>query len=562
MRLRHKFLLHSSGLVVLTMTAVMGIVMSSQTEVLREQERKRGLAIARNVAASSVNSLLANDWVDLVQESAAIAQGEDIIYLAVFDKDRVEKPVAFDSRFDIESEDTYVPDWQPTEESPWFCQEQNDSSVGQQIMTIAFPVSYIDEVDGQLSTEGTVLLGLSLEAIYEEIAALRHRLLLLWAVALSLGIFSSRFLARRITKPIEGVAKGALRYAKGDLSHRIEVQVTDEISVLADNLNHMAVQIHKNLNEIEDLNRGLEVKVEKRTKDLARANSDLVTAMDDLKDTQAKLIHSEKMASLGQLVAGVAHELNNPLNFIYNGLGPLRDSVTDLRELLVRFDGLASLTQTDRQDIDCFKEEIEYDEMVESLDELIATIGEGARRATVIVRDLRNFSRLDEAELKRANIHEGIEGSLNLMKHRLSGRIRLEKDFRVIPDFEFRPAQINQVFMNLLSNAEQSIKGKGTIQIRTRMVDHHAVVEFEDSGCGINPDDLHRIFEPFYTTKDVGEGTGLGLSITYGIIEQHGGVIDVRSQIGEGSCFSVKIPMKEKPEELPPRSGFHEAASC
>lgn len=562
MRLRHKFLLHSSGLVVLTMTAVMAMVMTRQTEVLKQQEQKRGLAIARNVAAGSVNSLLANDWVDLVQESAAISQGEDIVYIAVFDKDRAEKPIAFDSRFEIKAKDTRLPAWKPSAENPWFCVEGTDPLSGQQVLTIAFPVNYINEVNGVISVQGTVLLGLSLAGIYEEIAAVRYRLLVLWAVALVLGIVSSRFLAQRITKPIEGVAKGALRYAKGDLRHRIEVQVTDEISAVADNLNHMAGQIHKNLNEIEELNRGLEAKVEKRTQDLAHANEDLVTAMGQLKNTQAKLIHSEKMASLGQLVAGVAHELNNPLNFIYNGLGPLRESVTDLRELLGKFDGLTSLAQTDREDIECFKEEIEYDEMASSLDELISTIGEGARRATVIVRDLRNFSRLDEAELKKADLHEGIQGSLNLLKHRLGGRIRVEQDFGDVPEFEFRPAQINQVFMNLLSNAEQSIDGKGTIRIRTCVVDHFAVVEIEDTGCGIDSENLHRIFEPFYTTKDVGEGTGLGLSITYGIVEQHGGVIEVRSEVGKGSCFSLKIPLSEEPEQFPPASAPPVVASC
>jgi len=542
MRLRNKFILHYAGLIVVIMTAVMAVVVSRQTSVLTEQARKRAVALARNVAASVLDSLMMFHSVEMEGDAAELAAQEDIAFVSFFDREG--RRWAYASELDIPPEaiEAPTPGEEPATLEPR-CEERRDVAGGHHILDVRCPVVYVPPLGaGEPEWMGTVRLGLSLEPIDAEIAATQGRLAALWGIALALGLVSSLFLARRVTRPIERVAHGAIRYAGGELEHRITVRGKDEISSLAGNLNDMATQIHANLGEIEELNRSLEAKVRRRTRDLAQTNRELKQAMRRLKETQAQLVQSEKMASLGQLVAGVAHEINNPLNFISNGVVPLERSIEDLRELLELFEQ-GAIPEPDRERIEEFKEEIEFEDTVATLGSLLDTIREGARRATIIVRDLRNFSRLDEADSKVADLHEGLEGTLNLLRPRLGDRIRVVRDYGEVPEFEFCPAQINQVFMNLLSNAEQAIEREGTITIQTRLVGGEVRIEITDTGCGIPPEHESRIFEPFFTTKDVGEGTGLGLAISYGIVKQHDGSIEVRSTPGEGSSFAVRLPL-------------------
>ena len=541
MRLRNKFILHFSGLVVVIMTTVMAVVISRQTSVLKEQATKRGLAIARSVAASSTESLLVYDQSSLTQDAVDISGLDDITYVAIFDNDG--RQWAFASRHDIAQDAVDAPFAEAEGDAELAApihEERNDLPGAERFLDIQGPVVYVADDTEESRTIGSVRLGLSLDGIYGEIGLMQQRLGYLWGAALVLSGALSWWLSKRVTRPIERVAAGALRYAGGELDHRIEVRERDEIASLADNLNHMAGQIHQNLAEIEDLNRGLEEKVRLRTHELVVANEDLEQAMVRLKETQSQLVQSEKMASLGQLVAGVAHEINNPLNFISNGILPLRESIDDLKELVTMLDE-SPIPDERREEVEDFKDDIEFTDTVESVDELLDTINEGARRATIIVKDLRNFSRLDEADLKVADLHEGLEGTLNLLGPRLEGRVEVVRDFGSIPDFEFRPAQMNQVFMNLISNAEQSIDEKGTVTVSTRSEDGHAVIEIRDTGRGIPEENVGRVFEPFFT--DVGEGTGLGLSISFGIVDQHGGSIEVESEVGVGSVFRVRIPL-------------------
>jgi signal transduction histidine kinase len=537
-------MLHTAGLVAVLMTAVMTVVVTRQTGVLIEQARKRGVSIARNVAGSSVNSLCAGDWFDLGQEAVEIVAGEDIDHVAVFEVSG--RCVAFASK---RGEDSSALNRLVTAEERARAKELEAPAVEERPalgdvprhLSIRHPVIYT--AGGVIRLEGWVLLGLSLEGIDRELTAVRIRLAGLWGVALLLGLTSSLLLAGKVTRPIEEVARAAVRFSAGDLDHRVQVGSRDEISSLADNLNHMAQEIRGHLDEIETLNRGLEAKVHARTQELAHANDELRGAMGRLKDTQAQLVHSEKMASLGQLVAGVAHEINNPLNFVVNGVGPLKEAIGDVLEVLERSRSLGSLSEADRRCLAELEEEVDLVGSVDCVSDLMGAIEEGARRAAVIVQHLRSFSRLDEAELKRANIHDGIEGSLSLMRPRLRDRIEIVREFGDVPEFDCRPAHLNQVFMNLLSNAEQAIEGKGTITIRTGVEGKRIFVEVADTGCGIDEQNLDRIFEPFFTTKDVGRGTGLGLSISFGIVESHNGSIEVQTEKGKGSTFTVWIPL-------------------
>lgn len=262
----------------------------------------------------------------------------------------------------------------------------------------------------------------------------------------------------------------------------------------------------------------------------------------ELQRLQAQIIHSEKMASLGQLAAGVAHELNNPAGFIYGNMDLLKDEMAGLGELLASYDQM-DLPPATAQAVEAIKTRIGYDRLLEDLSSSIADCFEGAERIRDVVKNLRLFSRLDEAEFKQVDLHEGIESTLRLLsQYYSSGRLVVLRDFGELPPVSCYAAQLNQVWMNLLANAAQAIVGTGEVRIRTRLEGAWAVIEIIDSGSGIPAELSARIFDPFFTTKPVGEGTGLGLSISYGIIERHGGTIKVASTLGLGTTFTIHIP--------------------
>ncbi|MDA0746069.1 MAG: ATP-binding protein [bacterium] len=262
---------------------------------------------------------------------------------------------------------------------------------------------------------------------------------------------------------------------------------------------------------------------------LFQTNVELQDTLKELKTAQVQMVHSEKMAGLGRLVAGVAHELNNPIGFIYANMDHLRRYVGELRELC---HGVSPEVVARREKV------------FETLGRLIASCAGGADRIKRIVLGLRTFSRLDEADRKVVDIHEGIDTTLALLEHQFKDRIQIKKEYADLPPVECYAGQLNQVFMNLLTNASDAIEEEGEIFIRTHLEEDRVRIEFQDTGSGIRPQDLEHIFEPFFTTKDVGEGTGLGLSISYGIVQEHGGEILVDSAVGKGTTFTLVIPMR------------------
>jgi two-component system NtrC family sensor kinase len=276
---------------------------------------------------------------------------------------------------------------------------------------------------------------------------------------------------------------------------------------------------------------------------LEHQNIELANSKTELERLQAQLVHTEKMASLGQLSAGIAHELNNPAGFIYGNVDILRDYVTDLERLLQVYDEV-SLPEPAASVVTTLKTEINYEKLMGDLGSILADCREGAQRICDVVKNLRLFSRLDEAELKKIDIHEGIDSTLRLLsRYYSSGRIVLRRDFGELPLINCYAGQLNQVWMNLLGNAAQAVKDQGEVTVSTRIDGDWVSVSIRDTGDGIAEEDLSRIFDPFFTTKPVGEGTGLGLSISYGIVERHGGAITVASETGSGTTFTVKLPV-------------------
>jgi two-component system NtrC family sensor kinase len=306
----------------------------------------------------------------------------------------------------------------------------------------------------------------------------------------------------------------------------------------------LAIDRAESFRTIEELSRGLEEKVRVRTEQLRAANEELQAAYRHLQATQVQLVQREKMASVGQLVAGVAHELNNPIGFVSSNVSTLEDFVTRLRQILDAYRGRArALPEAERRALDAEWDALRIDYALRFLDPMLQGIREGAERTRKIVRDLRVFARSGDDAWQTVDLHEELESSLTLLNHLLKDRVTVHRKLGDLPPVECVRSQIDQVFLNLLANAAQAIPGPGAITIETRQEDGLAVVSIADTGSGIPPEILGRIFDPFFTTKPVGEGTGLGLSISYEIVKKHGGEITAVSAPGGGATLTVRIPL-------------------
>ncbi|MES2647507.1 MAG: 7TM diverse intracellular signaling domain-containing protein [Bacteroidota bacterium] len=312
------------------------------------------------------------------------------------------------------------------------------------------------------------------------------------------------------------------------------------------------------LNEkiIREQNVFLENKVEERTVELKQTNVELNNTLNKLKDAQGQLIESEKMASLGQLTAGIAHEINNPINFVSSNIRPLKRDINDLLELLAAYDEIKQVDslialQEKLTAVEKLKKEVDLEYLKEELDMLLKGMEDGANRTVEIVKGLKIFSRVDESDLNFVNINEGIESTLVILNNQMSSRMKLVKDLGNIPAIECYAGKLNQVFMNILTNSIHAVLDHPeteripTIQVTTSMLnDQQVVISMKDNGVGMTPEVKAKIFEPFFTTKDVGKGTGLGLSIVFKIIEAHNGTIEVISEVGNGTEFKIVLPVK------------------
>ena len=343
---------------------------------------------------------------------------------------------------------------------------------------------------------------------------------LLAFVAFGLG---SVYNARRITTPLQGLAAAAERLGSGDSTTPIRAAGGhDEVGELADAFEQMRLRLANN---------------------------------------QEQIVQSEKLASIGQLAAGVAHEINNPIGFVFSNFGTLEDYLARLFRMLqaYRESELALAGSPEGRRLANLREEIELEYLHEDIPALMSESRDGLKRVRKIVQDLKDFSHVDHRrEWETVDLHVGLDSTLNIVGNEIKYKAEVVKEYGDLPAIECLPNELNQVFMNLLVNAAHAIgTERGRITLRTSLVDTNVCIEIADNGCGIAPADMKRIFDPFFTTKPVGKGTGLGLSLSYGIVKTHGGRIEVTSEPGRGTTFRVWLPVRRAVTSPPTATDPH-----
>ena len=286
-----------------------------------------------------------------------------------------------------------------------------------------------------------------------------------------------------------------------------------------------------------------------REEELQNRNVELQLAYSQLRGAQDQLLQSEKMASIGQLAAGVAHEINNPIGYVHSNIGTLKDYTRNLFSMIAAYEnalGGAGLDAEQRRALDEQRDRFEIDYLTQDLPSLLDESAEGIERVRKIVQDLKDFSHAGQGEeWQVADLHRGLDSTLNIVWNEIKYKAEVVKNYGPLPPVECIPSQLNQVFLNMLVNAGHAIKERGTIRIATGASAETGWIEIADTGEGIAEENLQRIFDPFFTTKQVGQGTGLGLSLSYSIIKKHGGRIEVTSRVGEGTAFRILLPLRQ-----------------
>ncbi len=380
-----------------------------------------------------------------------------------------------------------------------------------------------------------------------------------FVIFLCVGILITFVVIRKFTEPLEKLVISLRGEKKG-------TSAQSDLKVLTDTYENMVLELENSFQTINELNQGLEQQVQERTqlldqtnieltekkRTLEKSNRNLINTVQQLNDTQEQLIRQEKLAAMGQLVAGVAHEINNTVNFVSGALPSLHRLLGDVKELL------ASYEEIDQADPQLFaekmiaiqqqKKEVYYDELFVTLDQLLANIDEGTRRTIRIIGDLKNFSRVSEEKFIFLDLNAVLESSISYLDHQLLEGITLKREYGYLAPVYCLPDQMSQVFLNILHNGIQAMDGAGELVIKTEQRTGSVHICFTDTGCGISKEELPKIFDPFFTNKEVGKGTGLGLGISYTIVKQHGGDIRVESEVGKGTVFEIVLPVQSGKE--------------
>ena len=412
-------------------------------------------------------------------------------------------------------------------------------------------------------TSSTQAVELATKRAQNLIKTSEQLVLIFGIVALILAVGVGLLISRSIYVPLLELKAAAVEIGKGKLNTKIEVKSNDEVGQLAASFKKMLYNLHKTTTSIDNLNQ--EITERKKAEESVRlACEDLEKANQEMKEVQSQLVQSEKLASIGQLAAGVAHEMNTPVGFVASNFETLENYMEKILELFQMYSELLGKIETSEKaklldiadTINKTWNEMKIDFILEDLPTLFNDSKEGIGRITSIVQNLRDFSRVEQPEnFEIYNINDGIRSTLVVAQNEIKYNADVEMEISEVPPIICNTGQINQVLLNILMNAAQAIKSeerdnKGKITIKTYATDDDVICEISDDGPGIEPDKLQKIFDPFFTTKPVGMGTGLGLSISYDIIViKHKGVLLVDNSAGKGTTFTIKLPIAKKEQE-------------
>ncbi len=411
---------------------------------------------------------------------------------------------------------------------------------------------------------GKVEVGLSVEAIYAELLKAKIEIFsIAGAAVVVVGLLAYLF-GLQLSGRLNALAAGALRIQQGELGCQIEVSGTDELAETARNFNRMSLVLDlaesarlQTLAELAGYQGQLEHLVNARTAELMTANETLKVTLLELDEAHSQILQSEKMASVGQLAAGIAHEINNPIGFVISNMSSLERYVKQLMLVIDEYQRNSDVLEQFSERVAAINKvnnDAELEFIRTDIFNLLDESNDGLQRVKKIVQDMKDFSHVGESEWQFVDIHRGLDSTLNIVLNELKYKANISKAYGDLPLVECLAAELNQVFMNLLINAGQAMDTFGEIVIATGVENDEIWVAISDTGGGIKPELVSKIFDPFFTSKAIGLGTGLGLSVSYNIVKKHGGRIEVQTELGKGTTFRVFIPkqrLKRRLEDQP-----------
>ncbi|MBE1299638.1 MAG: HAMP domain-containing protein [Alteromonadaceae bacterium] len=515
------------------------------TSSINEGLSKRAFTASTLFAETAQDALLTHDLASLEAYSQQMLKNPDVVYARVLN---AQGQVLAYSHSDTYSGSEYHTD-------------QSIADVDDGIFDTFAEISASDMVYGRVE------IGISTTTIESSIAQIKRNTSLIAGIEMLLVALFSWMLGTYLTSQLNTLRKGAIDVSAAvtdgrfSSSNRIPITSSDEIAdvslafnKLIDNLELEFSQKNQFEMMLQDFNRDLEEKVQKRTSELEQKNSILEQTNDELHAAQKQLLHAEKMASVGQLAAGVAHEINNPVGYVLSNVKTLGDYVDTFKQVIVESQSLMQQSPQLNPHMKKLVDEQNLDFITEDIDALMQESKQGLQRVQDIVMGLKSFSHADTDQLQKNDINDCLRSTLSMVHNELKYHCEVTTDFCQDGLVSCNAGKMSQVFTNLLVNAGQAIELEGKIKVKTMRDMDYVRIFIADNGSGIAPEHLKHLFDPFFTTKAEGEGTGLGLSISYGIVRDHGGDIEVKSEVGKGTCFIISLPVyreaSEKPSEV------------
>lgn len=533
-----------AGTALIEATLLLVLIITSLTFInalIEDNVVKRAQTTANLFSSITRDPLLSLDLASLEASVEELMNNPDIAYARVLD--RQQRVLAQRSREGIAEK--------------LFKLDTSVQGIDDSVYDTREPITVANEYFGE------VQIGIDVTLVQTSLLQIRNWIIALALLEMALVALFSFGLGTYLTSQLHYLRQGAKDMLKAIPTQNyrsvaIPIKGRDELSELAMSFNTLVNTLAEEYenrsgaqDELRELNRLLENKVKERTQALSDKNAELENANKHLKETQQQLLQAEKMASVGQLAAGVAHEINNPIGFVSSNLSTLKDYLSLFQILLdmakkLHSDGATEALKARVDELQAFYAQHDLDFIDEDIGPLIDESAEGLQRVSEIVKGLKIFSRIDSEESQWYDLNHCLNTTLTMVNNKLKYICKVEKQFADLPKVYFNLGKLTQVFTNLLINAGQAIEvtGKqGVINIATIREGDFVKVRIQDTGCGISQENLEKLFNPFFTTKPEGQGTGLGLSITYGIIQEHGGQIQVSSTPGEGSIFELALPI-------------------